>query len=189
MMPVLLLGGGALMMAFSVCAFLAFLFLKGGSSSYVDEVKSYSVEFGKPGERDYGAMCDPERYATKILVATKDVGPHVVSKRHARISKLGVQCSNGSKRFGVGSSGDIQTETRCNSGKRMIGFRAFTTDDALQRIEPVCEGYGQFSNSGSLGSGIGDNNKYICPSGMFLSGFSGTFNDQLKTIQGHCQKA
>lgn len=188
MIPVVLLGGGGLMMAFSVCAFLAFLVLKGGSSSaYVDEDNSYSVEFGKPGKRDYGAVCDSDRHVTKILLTTKDVGPHVRNKRHARLSKLGVQCSNGSKRFGVGSSGDIQTETSCNSG-RIIGFRAFTTNQALQRLEPICEGYGQFSNAASLGKDIGDNNKYLCPSGMLLNGFSGTYNDQLKTIRGHCQK-
>jgi hypothetical protein len=188
MMPLVLLGGGGLML-FSICMFFGFLVLKGGGSNeFVDETNSYSVEFGKPGQRDYGAMCDRGRYASKILLTTKDVGPLVVNKRHARVSKLGLQCSNGTKKFALGNSKDMQTDTSCNSGKRMIGFRSFVTNDAVQRVEPICEGYGQFTNTGSLGSAIGDNNKYICPSGMFLSGFSGTYNDQLKTIRGHCQR-
>jgi hypothetical protein len=191
MMPVVLIVGVMAMFS-SALLFGGLLLLSSNkdtmsSPSFQDDNVAYSQEFGRRGEREYGAVCGDGRSVKKVLLTTKDIGPRVVGKRHARIDKLGVQCSDGSKSFGVGESADMTTESSCKTGK-MIGFRSFTTDAALQRIEPICEGYGQFTNSSALGKNIGDNNKYVCPAGMYLTGFTGTVSQQLNSIKARCSK-
>jgi hypothetical protein len=147
---------------------------------------SESYEFGDAGERDWGALCPEGETVSKILTSTKDVGPKVVGKRHARVNHIGVQCSKGGKRFGVGSSSDMTNSITCKGGSKIIGLRAFTTNDAVQRVEPICTEYAQFSPSTGLGSSIGDNNKYICPGNLYLNGLSGTITHELKSIKAHC---
>lgn len=187
-MPVVLMGGVVILVVSMCMVFFALALMGNDSKAYQDGNSSNSDEFGKAGKRNYGAVCSNGRHVKKILLSTKDVGPHVVNKRHARVNNLGVQCSDGGKQFGVGRTSDMKTDTSCANGRSMIGFRAFTTDDALQRVEPICERYGQFSNGSSLGKDIGTNNEYLCPDGMLLSGFSGTYSNELNTIMGHCVK-
>lgn len=189
-LPIVLLGGVFFMMVMSSSALLV-LYTGKDDGMETDEYAE-SAEFGSRGERDFGAVCEEDDYATKILLATKQVGPYVPGKRHHRVSHIGVQCRKGGRKiFGVGSSGDMQTTSSCkNKNDGFIGFRTWTTNDAVQRIEPICDQYSQFqggSGAGDLGSEVGDNDKYLCPSGQRLAGFSGTYSDQLKTIRGHCR--
>jgi hypothetical protein len=147
---------------------------------------SESYEYGDPGNRDWGALCPEGQTVKKILTSTKDVGPKVVGKRHARVNHIGVLCSKGGKKFGVGESSDMNNDISCKGSSEIIGLRAWTTDDAVQRVEPICTEYAQFSPSEGLGSSIGDNNKYICPGNMYLNGLSGTITHELKSIKAHC---
>lgn len=189
-LPIVLFGGVFMMMILSSSALAVLMYAdKDGIET---DVYSESAEFGSRGERDFGAVCGEDDYATRILLGTKQVGPHVPGKRHHRVSHIGVQCRKGGKKiFGVGSSGDMQTTSECkNKNDGFIGFRTWTTSDAVQRVEPICDQYGQFkggSGAGDLGSEIGDNNKYLCPSAQRLAGFSGTYSEQLKTIRAHCR--
>ena len=175
------------------CLALGLVLMQGdflNSTGYSTYDYAESPEYGYSGDRDFGAVCSENEYAKKILLSTKAVGPHVANKRHDRIHKLGVLCSKGGKQFGVGKSSDMKTEVGCGK-KKPIGFRAWTTKDALQRLEPVCDGYGQYDASGDkkLGSSIGDNRKYECPNNQYLAGFSGSYSDgHLNSIIGHCRR-
>lgn len=179
------------MMIMSVSSVGLFM-LSDSNSGFSTDDYSESAEYGKSGERDFGAVCDEDDYATRILLGTQQVGPHVAGKRHHRISAIGVQCRKGGrKKFGVGSSDSMTTTNECkNKNDGFIGARFWVTDDAVQRVEPVCPQYGQWSGgsgASDVGSEIGTNSKYMCPDGKRLAGFSGTYNDQLKSIRAHCR--
>lgn len=154
----------------------------------VSDTYSYSPAYGKEGRSEFGAVCNEGSVprVEKVFVQAVKIGPHVKDKRHSRVAGLGVQCVNGTRHYGNTDQSSAGAEVRCQNDKKMIGAGFHVTGDAVQRLEPICEDYSQKIITGNIGKDIGDKFTYVCPSNMYLSGFSGSHNDQLKQIRVHC---
>jgi len=126
---------------------------------------------GTGGNAEFGMMCPDTRYVKNIEVNTRDVGPHVVNNRLARIDSMQLTCNQGTKRrshdgktYGGGST--------CPGG--VSGFNIWSTD-VIQRLQAICKD-GSFGLA--KGTPTGTKSTFTCPEGSRLTGIKGFKNEE-----------
>lgn len=151
----------------------------GGQTLSDGTYRSEEIVAGFRGPSSFSASCPPGRFVRRIYTAQKDVGPHVVNKRHGRLTVVGVMCSDGNDRIGIGQKKLFDAELGCDAGMRRID--TWATKDAIQRIDASCADGSPAALSAmndrepKTGSAIGDLTTVTCPDGMRISGVSGTY--------------